>query len=313
MLSVLTIVAPVFALIAIGFLAARLGYLSAPTAKAVSEFSFKLAMPALMFRTMATAEFPAVSPLGLWASFFGAIAMVWVAAALITRSVLGRSAADGAAIAFSASYGNIVMLGIPLGLSAFGPDAMGPMALLISINSPLMWLVATLHMGLAVREAGLGAAEFCRALALELATNPIILAIVLGLAWRATGVGFSALPDRVLAMLGQAGVPTALIALGLTLAAFRIAGQGPTLATIILLKGIAMPLLAWVLATRIMQLPPLSAAIVVLFAAMPTGANAFLFASRYGRAVNSTSGAIAIGTMLSVLTASLIVYALGAG
>lgn len=315
MLAVAAIVLPVFALIVLGFAAARLGYLSEAAGKAISEFTFKLAMPALMFRTMATAEVPAVSAVGLWVSFFGAIAIVWVIAAVLSALVLRRPADDGAAIAFSASYGNIVMLGIPLGLSAFGAEAMGPMAMIISVNSPVMWLAATLHMGLA--QAGLVAEgatrdvrSFCLSLVRELATNPIIVAIVLGSLWRLTGVGLAAPIDRSFALLGQAGVPAALVALGLSLAAFSIAGQGATLATIVVLKGLAMPLVAWWLATAVFALPRMAAGIVVLFAAMPTGANAFLFASRYNRAVNSTSGAIAIGTMLAAAVATAILYVL---
>jgi malonate transporter len=45
---------------------------------------------------------------------------------------------------------------------------------------------------------------------------------------------------------------------------------------------------------------------VVIFAATPTGANAYLFANHHGRAMNSASGAVALGTALSVITASIL-------
>ena len=44
---------------------------------------------------------------------------------------------------------------------------------------------------------------------------------------------------------------------------------------------------------------------------MPTGANAYLFANRNGRAVNSASGAVALGTALAAITAAIVVSALG--
>lgn len=315
MLAVLAIVAPVFALILAGYLSARTGYLSDVAGKAISEFSFRLAMPALLFRTMASVELPAGSNVGLLASFFGAIAVVWLVVAVLAQKLLRRPAEDGAAIALSASYGNIVMLGIPLGVTAFGQEALAPMALIVSVNSPIMWLAATLHMSVAEARSGTiggaaGTVGIAQALVRELASNPIIVAIVAGSVWRITGLGFSVPVDRALAMLGQAGVPTALVALGLSLAGFRIAGQTPTLALIILAKGVAMPFIAWVLATVIFGLPKLAAGVVVLFAAMPTGANAFLFATRYNRAVNSTSGAIAIGTTVSAFIAGLVIYGL---
>jgi predicted permease len=60
------------------------------------------------------------------------------------------------------------------------------------------------------------------------------------------------------------------------------------------------------------QVDDMSRGIITLLAAMPTGANAFLFATKLDRAVDSTSGAVALGSLLTVLTASLLVSALHA-
>jgi predicted permease len=121
------------------------------------------------------------------------------------------------------------------------------------------------------------------------------------------------LADRVLALLGQSGVPCALVALGAGLTQFQIKGQAPTLTALLALKLIALPAIAWVLTYHVFALPPVAAAVVVLFSAMPTGANAYLFATRYGRVVNSTSGAVALGTILAAATAALLVSALVGG
>lgn len=42
-----------------------------------------------------------------------------------------------------------------------------------------------------------------------------------------------------------------------------------------------------------------AAGVIVLFAAMPTGANAYIFAVQYQRLVNPVSGAVALGTLLA--------------
>jgi len=65
----------------------------------------------------------------------------------------------------------------------------------------------------------------------------------------------------------------------------------------------------WWLAFRVAPLDPLWASVAVLFAACPTGVNDFILAKQYGRVVNSTSGAVALGTALSVgtMTAILVV------
>jgi malonate transporter and related proteins len=64
------------------------------------------------------------------------------------------------------------------------------------------------------------------------------------------------------------------------------------------------------MAVQVFQLPRLVAEVALIFAAMPAGANAFLFAERNGRVVNSASGAIALGTLLGAGTSTLLIAAL---
>ena len=298
-------VLPIFALIALGFLVGRLGLIGEDTSKGLAAFTFTLAIPAMMFRAIATADLPDVSPLAVWIAYFGTVVAVWLTATLATRVVLARPDADGASIAMSSSFGNIVMVGIPLAISAFGPEAAGPIALIIAVHSPLLWLLASLHLGIVDASGRRSAAATLKAVLLELAKNPMIVAILAGSAWRFTGLGLEPTLDRTIALLGAAAPPCALVSLGLSLVGRRITSQLPTLSTILILKLALMPALAWLLAVKVLELPAIVAGVVVLFAAMPTGANAYLFARQHGRAVNSASAAVALGTAFALATASL--------
>ena len=309
-MQVFLIVAPVFALIAIGYLSSLSGLLSETAHKGISEFAFSIALPSLLFRTIAIAEMPALDPLYLWGAYFGSIAVTWVLAMVLSASVLRRPQSDAVSIAMGSVYGNIVMIGIPLCLATFGDAAAAPMALILSINTPLLWLVGTLNMEWAERREDTSFISLLGSILADLARNPLMIAIVGGSLWRLTGIGLHPAIDKVLLLLAQSGVPCALVALGASLVNFRIKGQAPTLTTMFLLKLVAMPVIAWLLAFRVFQLPPVAAGVVVLFAAMPTGANAYIFAMRYQRVVNSTSGAVALGTLLSAASAVALISAL---
>jgi len=76
---------------------------------------------------------------------------------------------------------------------------------------------------------------------------------------------------------------------------------------------VLMPLCVFLLARYAVTLPPLWVKVAVLFAAMPTGANAFLFAQKHGEAVPAVSGAIALGTGLAAVSASLLLWLMDAG
>ena len=310
-MAVVTIIAPIFSLIALGFLAARCKYFGEGTHKALAEFTFGLAMPALLFRTLAMPQDNALSPLPIWLAYFGTIAVIWVLATLATVLLLKRPMADAASIAMSATYGNVVMLGIPIVIAMFGPAAAAPMAVIIMANSPLLWLAGTLHLSFADQSGDRSLKQAARTAATELARNPIIVAIIAGGLWRMTGLGLAAPVDQSLGLLGQAGIPCALVVLGASLSEFEIKGQAPTLGTVLFLKLVLMPLVAWWMATQIVGLPPIAAAVVIIFAATPTGANAYLFAVRSGRVVHSASGAVALGTLLSIFILSAMVAWLG--
>ncbi len=307
MYNVIAIVAPVFGLIALGFLLARFRILAESAGKGLTEFVFTVAVPALLFRMMITAApVEGAAPFTLLTAYYGSLAIVWLLAALATQFVLKRAARDGASIAMGASFGNIVMLGIPLALDRFGAGAATPIAIIVSISSPLLWFVATLHIELATRRGDMAVGPLLKGLALSLFGNPIILGLVAGLAWRATGLGLHPIPDKMIALLGQAAIPGALIALGLSLTAFRIRGQAATVAVICALSLIVLPAIVWLMAFHVFALPPLWAGVAVLFAACPPGANAFLFASQFDAAKNSVSGAVALGTALAAVSVSLV-------
>ena len=72
------------------------------------------------------------------------------------------------------------------------------------------------------------------------------------------------------------------------------------------LKLLATPAVAFVL-VKLLNPPPTASGVIVLFAAMPTGANAYIFAVQYKRLVNPVSGAVALGTLLAAVTLPVVV------
>jgi malonate transporter len=313
MSAILNIVAPVFGLIVIGYVAARWRLLSDGAAQGISDFAFTLAIPALLCRTIATAEFGALSPLAVWTSFYTAGFLTWGFATLLSMTLLARPREDAASVAMTATFGNTVMLGIPLAIGAFGDKATAIIALVLSIHAPTWWLLGMLHAQAAGGAPDQSPGKMIASLARDLMRNPIIIGILVGVLWRFTGLKLPVAIDRLLQLMAQAGIPTSLVALGLTLVGFEIKGQMPTLTAVIALKLVFMPLVAWLMAHYVFALDPLTTGVIVVMAAVPTGANAFLFAVKMGRAVNSASGAVALGTAVAAVTATILLNLLPRG
>ena len=305
---ILETILPVFGLIAVGIIAAKTNYISAAAARGLSHFVFNLAMPALLFRTVAIMELQSLSPWPLWIAMFSGIAIVWIATALAATKLHTLAEGGGAAASMSAGFGNIAMLGLPLSIAHFGAEMAVPVSLVLSIHAPVLWLAATLHIETARHGHIPSLPVLLRQLVEQLARNPIVIALIAGVLWRATGWSLHPIPDRFLDLLGSAGVPSALVALGLSLASYNLKGQWSGIALIVVMKMAALPFVVWLIATYAIDLPPLWRQAAILLAAMPTGANAYLFAQRYESGEAASSGAIAAGTALSLFTTALLLF-----
>jgi predicted permease len=234
------------------------------------------------------------------------------------------------------AYGNVIMLGIPLALTQFGPAAATPVALIVLVHSPVLFLAAAIHAELATsRSAALAPAMVqsglavstgassgfqvtsnlkmaIREVSIDLATNSIILAIFAGLGLKLAGLALPPVVDTSLALVGQATLPCVLLAIGLGLATFRLKGELRVVSLISFMKLIALPTMAWFISARILALPSTDVAVITLLCALPTGANAYVFATRQGVAEASVGSAVALTTIVSAITITAMLAVLGA-
>lgn len=310
---ILNTVLPVFGMIVLGYGFTRARIFDASAGRGISLFVFNVAIPALLFKTVATMEPQQAAPWSLWLAFFGGLAVTWVAAALVSRLVPSLDVSGGAAASMAAGFGNLALLGTPLALSHFGQQAALPLGMILSIHAPILWFAAMLHRALFQTQASLSIGRTARDLFRNLATNAIVLGLVAGSLWRVTGFGIHPILAAMLGMLADAAVPTALFALGVSLAGYSLKGSWSGMFSLIALKMVLMPILVFLMLRYVVSVPPLWTQVAVLFAAMPTGANAFLFSQRNEEAVAAVSGAIALGTGLAAISASILLYMMDSG
>jgi malonate transporter and related proteins len=306
-------VLPVFGLILLGYGFARADIIDANAGRGIALFVFNVAIPALLFRTVASMGPQQGAPWSLWLAYFGGLAATWIITALMSRQVASLDESGGAAASMAAGFGNLALLGTPLALAHFGEQIAVPLGMILSIHAPILWVSATLHRELARHSQAFSWRAALGELVTLLTRNAIIISLLAGTLWRFTGLGLHPVPDKMLSMLAEAGVPTALFALGVSLSAYALKGSWGGMFTLIGLKMLVMPFLVFLLARYAVALPPLWIKVAVLFAAMPTGANAFLFAQKNDEAVPAVSGAITLGTGLAAVTASVLLWLMDRG
>lgn len=312
MLSTITdiavIILPVFGMVAIGYVAARVGLVSEKASDGLAEYVFSLAVPVLIFRTLSEAKLPDAQPWGYWIAYFAGAFAVFGLAMLAARRLFHRSHQEAVIHGFAAGQANTVFVGVPLILKAYGEEGAVPLFLLIAIHLPVMMIAATL---LLEGSAGLSRATMLRLLKL-LALNPVLVGIYAGGLAQLTGVHATGIPKQLVDLLSASATPCALVSLGLSLRHYGISGDVRPPLLITFLKLMVHPAAVFLLA-MILPMPRVWAGVAVLFAAMPSGINGYLLAQRYGVAVSTTTSAVSLSTGLAVVTVAFWLLVLGVG
>jgi malonate transporter and related proteins len=297
---------PVCLLIAAGYWAGRRQWIRGDAVKDLSNLVFLLLIPALLFRTMSTVRLETLDVRPI-AAYFLAAGLLW-AGSIAWRGFNCRSVV----LALAGTFSNMVMIGITLIGLAYGQQGLVTLLTLVSVHALILLTAASIVLELAAaREARAQGGEAPRlwqtagsAIKGSL-IHPIPLPIVCGLLFAQTGWALPAVVDKPLQLLGSAFGPLALVLVGVSLAATPLAGQWRLTLWLALSKNLLLPLLV-ALSAWAMGITGLAWTVMVVAAALPTGANVFLFAQRYRVVQDLTTAAMGVSTALSVFTLSAV-------
>jgi hypothetical protein len=288
----------------VGYITVMLGWFEQNAIRGLTRFVFDFAVPMLLLRTVSTAQLPEDIPWNFLASYYLATMLVLFSGLVLTRIIYRITFSEQVVSAFSCSFSNTVLLGIPLVLLAFGDQGALPLFIIIGTHGFVMFPLFTIMM-----EIGqIGKAPVKTLLvktSYGLITNPLVIGLLGGLGCNLLGITLWKPLDEIAKLLGNAVTPGALFALGATLAGFRKKIQWKELPLVVLMKIIIHPLLVWLLAVIVFGLTEaIWIQVIVILAALPTGVNPFLFASRYNAGQLLSSGAVFISTFISIFTLS---------
>ncbi len=311
----------IFAVVAIGWAVARSGRLGGgDPARVLSGAAFYIFVPALLFRTSARIDFSRLEPRILLAFFVPTVALLaLVYAALRFSRRPAQAPADPSVRAITATFGNSVQIGIPLAAALFGEAGLALHVTIVSLHALTLLTILTalveLDLARAERRADPDGAHLLGTLATtarNTIVHPVVLPVLAGLAWNASGAALPVFADEILATLGQAVVPLCLVLIGVSLAHYGVRGALRAGVVLSFLKLVVQPLAVFAFARGVLGLAGVPLAIVVLMAALPVGSNALIFAQRYDSLPAETSTAIVVSTLAFVVTAPLWLVALHA-
>jgi predicted permease len=301
--------APLFLLVLLGHALSSFARWPRSATDALTRFVFSVALPTLLFRLMSdVSRLPRVDPRILLAYFGGCLA-VYVLGRLAARALFGMDGAGQSVFAMGGIFSNNVLLGLPIAQVALGEAALPGGSLVLVFNSLVLWTLVTVSVEWArQRELSLrGLATVARGVI----TNPIVASILLGTAFGFTSLPLPSMIDRTMALVAQAALPLSLIVLGMGLSEFGLRSGWRVSGAIVAVKLVVQPGVVFA-AAWLLQLAPLDAAVVVLLAALPVGANVYLMARQFDTLTGPVASAVVLSTALGALTAPVVLALVGA-
>jgi malonate transporter len=310
--QVLDLALPFFGLIGLGFVAGRLVGHSEGGLAWMNAFIVYVALPALFFnlvsRTpvaeLANGGFVALTMTGTACAF----ALSFVTGLALTRGDLAVSAMQGIA----GAYSNIGYMGPGLTLAALGAGSAAPTALIFVGDTILLFSLLPFLMALAHQEGG-GWWRTAGLVIWRIVTHPFNLATAAGILAAALQWQPPIAVGRLLTLLQGAAAPCALFGMGVMVALRPIRTITAELPILLLIKLVLHPLIVWTLLSLVGGFDRVWVFTAVLMAALPPALNVFIMASRYQTYVERASNLILVGTLLSVITVTGLLFLITSG
>jgi predicted permease len=312
MIEILGLILPLFGLILLGFVAARVANQPIEALGWLNIFVIYVALPGLFFKLLSRTP---VEKLASWNFIvtnvgvtFSIFAATFILAYVINRGRVAEATIQGLA----GAYGNIGYMGPALAILALGEDAAVPVALIFCFENIMHFVMAPTLMALSGRQQ-VSFPRLVGSVVKRIVLHPFIIAT-------AAGVGAAFLDfkppvpvERLIDYLARAAAPCALFAMGVTLALRPLKRVPGALAYIVPAKLVVHPALMYVALSYAGAFDPVWLYTAVLLASLPTATNVFVIAQQYGVWIERATASVLVTTVLSVLTVSALLYAITTG
>ncbi len=283
------LILPDFALIAAGFVLARAMRLEPAFWAGLEKLTYFVLFPALLFYSNARRPLDAGTALPFLAT------ILTVVAAGMVLGLAGRALFRPSPAVFGAGFQCCFRYNSYMGLALagrLGGDAgLALMALAIGIAVPIVNVAAV--WGLARGGS--------RAMVREIATNPLVLACVIGIAWGGLRLPLPDLAAVTLSRLGAAALVTGLLCVGAALTPRVPRETVGYVGYVLAVKLLALPVVAW-FAARAAGLSGDALRVAMVFAALPTAPAAYILTVRLGGDARTAAALVALSVIVGLVT-----------
>jgi len=303
MLAIITVIAPIFALMAFGYGAVRFRLFPAEGIKSLIAFVNNFATPCLLFHSLLTSDLRSAFNLAIIGPFYIGALICFVLGIVIAIKFFGNTPGVGVSVGFSGTFTNTVLVGLPIMTRAYGPESLPVTLSIIGLHGAILLTIGMITMEL-VRRDGQPLGKTLFVAARRVLSNPLIWGIIAGMIGYFSGLQLIEPAEAFFVMMSSAVIPAALFGIGGALNEYKLSDNWRQALVASFIKLIVHPALAYVMMIWILHVPMEIARYGILLSAMPAGVNVYIFATYYNRAASVAANNILIATIASAVTIS---------
>lgn len=298
MLNILLSIAPIFLLLVLGYLLRRGGIPSLEFWNLNDRLVYWVLFPALLFNNTSTLELSgdllSAFALLIYTGFGGAVIF-----ALISSKLARLDGATASSVLQGAARHNS-FIALAVAERLIGAEGLALAALVTALLIPVTNITVVTLMVLLIRGGG-NLRVVLRAVARDLVRNPLLIAVLLGIAANLLGATSIPIVHDMTKILGAAALPIMLLCVGANIRIRAMASAGLPVMLSVVGKQLVFPAMILV-AAQFVPVSDVALMVLIFYGAAPTAASAYTLARQMGGDAPVMATIITLQTALSFVS-----------
>ena len=294
------LVAPVFLIVALGYLLKKLGMINDNFVKFSSRIVFSVSLPALIFTEISKTDLSTILNLELIGfAYAGTLITFFIAWLISIPSV--KTATDRTVFIQGSFRGNFAVVGLALIANVYGINNLGKASLLLAFTIPIYNTLSVVALTVPLRnERHLN----IRHTIFEILRNPLVLAVILSIPFSYCKIELPFIVDSTINYLADLALPLALLGIG-GFMDFTELKKGFTLSLYSsVLKLIVFPVLM-IYGAYLFGFRGYDLGILFILFACPTAIASFIMAEAMGSNSKLAANILLMTTLASLVTITI--------
>ena len=305
MINIFLKVLTIFIFILAGYILKRMRIINENVEKKISFLSFNLLLPTAVALNIIFSDFSIID-IHFLSTFFISGIIILISSFLIGKYIFGLNGNDSSVFGFSASYGNLVSIGIPIIFAVIGPENSIPF-ILLAVSQGIIFIPLTEFL---IHQLGDNRGNLTN-LFKGVFFNSLIIGSFLGFILHYSNVPIHPYLKTFLIPITVFSLPSILMSIGMTIAGIKISYDLQKIYILTIIKNIIFPLITFINAKYLFHLNPNLTFMVTIAAALPSGIQTYYMSYRYNSLMTIIPTNVILSTLFSAVSLSILLMLFG--